>query len=415
MGNVWAEVCEAKVPNAAPEVVDMPDHPGASRVPYALMQGYYGSVCKIVRGGENFGTGWLVKLADLNPAIAKTLQDQNEQGIVTAKMCIGTKESAASFEALFDYVDDSAPGFRCPLAPRKFFYSGGGKSEYVIVGLRDIQEARRPMKLGLDLTDAQLPPQATITVVSHPQGLPREVSHGHITRVDETSIYYNAGAKAAMGSAVFFAHQKDLHVIAMGLKSAGTDIHEVQGVRVSRFKEVFYDEGFTGEEKKAPSAPSKAGAAPAESAGPPQDVGPARIIDVKDMKIKLANGQQVTYSGQLKAPANVPHGTGTAVYDHGVTYEGEWDVGKRHGPGKITKEKEGYYSKGECEDDLFIGTWTKYKTGDDTVLEEQHYDHTTMDTVRRHLGMASRKARPKEESPTKDKPAEVVAASPAKK
>merc|ERR1719253_2319549 len=119
------------------------------------------------------------------------------------------------------------------------------------------------------------------------------------------------------------------------------------------------------------------------------------------MQVKLFSGVTVTYTGKLKAPADVPHGTGVAVYDHGVTYTGEWSVGKRHGPGKITKEKEEYYSKGECEDDLFIGTWTKYSLVDDSIMEEQHYDHTTMDVVRRHLGFASRKAVPKEESPCK--------------
>lgn len=192
----------------------------------------------------------------------------------------------------------------------------------------------------------------------------------------------------------------------MGLKSAGTDIHEVVGVRASKMKEAFYDDGI-----KAP--PGMAGNA--EPAGPKSKPGqavvasgPTRISDVNNERIKLPNGQAVTYTGKLKQPANVPHGTGKAVYDHGVTYEGEWSVGKRHGPGKITKEKEGYYSSGECEDDLFIGTWTKKSISDDTFLEEQHYDHTTMDTMRRHLGFAGRKAQPKEESPTKEP------ASPAK-
>lgn len=394
-------VCEAKVSNEV-EVIDNPDHPGASRVPYALMQGYYGSVAKMVRGGENFGTGWLIRLADL-PQVAKGLQDKDTQGIVTAKSCCPTKESAASYEAIFDYVEDSAPGLRCALAPSVFYYSGAGASDYVVVALKDIQKDRKPVKIGLTLTDAQLPTGATVSVVSHPGGLPREVSHGHITRVDENGVYYNAGAKAAVGSAVFFAHQKDLHVIAMGLMSAGSDIHEVMGVRTSRFSEVFCDESVSAHQTIVPGQTMKAAPLATAPAGPMATAGGSRITQVKEMRITLPNKTMVTYTGQIKEPANVPHGTGTAVYDHGVSYIGEWEVGKRHGPGKITKDKEGYYSSGECEDDLFIGTWTKYNAKDDTFLEEQHYDHTTMDTVRRHLGMSARKARAKEEeSPAKD-------------
>jgi len=398
MGQVWSEVCEPKVTNVV-ETVEEPDHPGASRVPYALMQGYYGSVCKMLRGGESTGTGWLINLADL-PMVAQTLQDPKTQAIVTARSCCPTKESAVSIEALFDYVDESAPGHRCVLDPKTFFFSGLGKSDYVICALRDVQDAgRKPVKLGLSLSDDQLPAGATITVVSHPGGLPREVSHGQITRVDEGAIYYNAGAKAAMGSAVFFAYKRDLHVIAMGLKGADTEGHEVQGVRCARFREVFYDDSQAGKATMVPSA----AAGPTAAAGP-MESGSAtsfKMVDVKDMQIKLNNGQAVTYTGSLKAPANAPQGSGSAVYDHGVTYSGEWKNGMRHGPGKITKEKEGYYSTGECEDDLFIGTWTKYKMADDTFLEEQHYDHTTMDSVRRHLGMQPRKAVPQEESPVK--------------
>jgi len=299
------------------------------------------------------------------------------------------------------------PGLRSVLDPNKFYYSGGGSSDYVVVALRDVLDGRKPVKLGMSFTDAQLPAGATVTVVSHAGGLPREVSHGHITRVDATSVYYNAGAKAAVGSAVFFAHQKDLHVIAMGFKGAVAQpdamassnanpkgAHEIQGVRVSRFKEVFFDDGVT-----AKAAPFQT----VVPAGPMDSGGPSKIMEVKDMKIKLPNGQSVTYTGTLKSPANVPQGSGSAVYDHGVTFAGEWSVGNRHGPGKITKEKEGYYSTGECENDLFIGTWTKYKIADDSVMEEQHYDHTTMDTVKRHLGFAGRKAAPKEDqSPKKE-------------
>jgi len=393
-------VCEAKVSQDV-EAIDHPDHPGASRVPFALMTGYYGSVCKMVRNGEDFGTGWLIKLADL-PAGAKHLEDPNTQAIVTAKSCCPTKESAASYQAIFDYVDVSNPGMRCELAPNTFYYSGKGTSDYVVVALRDVQKGRKPLKLGLALKDDQLPAGATVTVVSHPGGLPQEVSHGHITRVDENAIYYNAGAKAAVGSAVFFAYQKDLHVIAVGLRSAGSDIHEVMGVRVSKFSEVYYDEGIT---PTAGHQTIKAAAPELSPAGPPMEtIGGSRITDVKDKRITLPNKAQVTYTGQLKEPANIPHGTGTVTYDHGVSYTGEWNVGKRHGPGKISsKDGGGYYSTGECEDDLFIGTWTKYNAADDAFLEEQHYDHTSMDTVRRHMGMAPRKARPKEEdSPTKD-------------
>lgn len=424
--NAMGTVCEANVANDV-ETIDHPDHPGASRVPYALMNGYYGSVCKMVRGGEDFGTGWLIRLSDL-PHIGKDLKDPNTQAIVTAKSCCPTKESATSYEAIFDYVDDTTAGKRCALDPSTFYYSGAGTADYIVVALREFQKDRKPLQIGLNLTDAQLPAGATVTVVSHPAGLPREVSHGHITRVDEDAVYYNAGAKAATGSAVFFAYQKDLHVIAMGLKSAGSEIHEVVGVRTSKFSEVFYDEALSKKNDKvdefqtqikdedagAPQggdwgSTGPAGApqaAPATAtAGPMETMGGSRIGDVKEMKITLPNKQQVTYTGQVKLPANVPHGQGTAVYDHGVTYIGEWDKGNRHGPGKITNVKEGYYSTGEVEDDLFIGTWTKYNSKDDTVMEEQHYDHSTFDTVRRHMGMSSRKATPKEdESPAKDAP-----------
>jgi len=398
------DVCEAKVSTEV-EVIDNPDHPGASRVPYALMQGYYGSVCKMVRGGENFGTGWLIRLADL-PQCGKMLQDKETQAIVTSKSCCPTKESAASYEAVFDYVEESNPGLRSALAPSIFYYSGAGASDYVVVALKDIQKDRKPVKMGLTLTDAQLPAGATVSVVSHPAGLPREVSHGHITRVDENAVYYNAGAKAAVGSAVFFAHQKDLHVIALGLKSAGSDIHEVMGVRTSKFAEVFCDESVAAHKTivNDPLETVKGAPAQTSAAGPPMETaGGSRITEVKEMRVTLPNKTVVTYTGQIKEPANVPHGTGTAVYDHGVSYIGEWNVGKRHGAGKITNAKEGYYSNGECEDDLFIGTWTKYNGKDDVFIEEQHYDHSTFDTVRRHLGMSSRKATPKEEeSPTKD-------------
>lgn len=232
------------------------------------------------------------------------------------------------------------------------------------------------------------------------------MSHGHITRVDKNSIFYNAGAKAAVGSAVFFALQKDLHVIALGLKCAGNDdIHEIVGVRVSKFSEVYYDEAIKPEPAlqtiKAAQATEtvKASAPEAAADGPPMEtIGGSRITDVKDKRITLPNKSQVTYTGKLKVPGDLPHGTGTVTYDHGVSYAGEWNKGKRHGPGKITS-KDGYYSEGECEDDLFIGTWTKYNAADNKFLEEQHYDHTTMDTVRRHLGMASRKASAKEAIP----------------
>jgi hypothetical protein len=398
MGQVWAEVCEPRV-SGEYEAVDSPDHPGASRVPYALMQGYYGSVCKMMGRGEAVGTGWLIRLRDLPGAV---LKDPNTLGIVTAKQCCPTKESAEGYEAIFDCVDDTSAGLRCVLDSQKFYYSNSGKSEYVVIALRDVLEGRKPMKLGFGLTDAELPAGATITVVSHPKGLPREVSHGHITRVDDKAVYYNAGAKAASGSAVFFAHKGDLHVIALGLRGVPSDkttmnSHEIEGVRVSRMSEVCHD-ASANTAKANPNAVPSPGAPPSWS----QSGESIRITQVKDMKIKLPNGQQVTFTGSVKAPANVPHGTGTAVYDHGVAYTGEWSIGKRHGPGRITKAREGYYSAGECEDDLFIGTWTKYNSADDSFLEEQHYDHTTMDAVRRHLGFASRKAVPKEDqSPNK--------------
>jgi len=397
MGQLWSEVCEPKVPGEVPEKVDVPDHPGASRVSYSLMQGYYGSVCKVMRGDVPLGTGWLIRLADLGPAVKQLLQDPEDQAIVTSRQCIPTKEAAGTaVVAIFDYVDEKSTGTRASLDPGKFFFSGGGKSEYVVIALRsnvDLKE-RKPIKLGMNLTDDELPRGATVTVVSHPRGLPREVSHGHITRVESDTIYYNAGAKAALGSAVFFAHENDLHVIACGLRSSGSDTHEVMGVRVSRFREVTTDE-------LAAKQPAKAVPEPVPQAVPAQ-IEKTRIENVKEQSVKIANGQTVTYTGQLKVPTNVPHGVGTAVFENGAIHEGDWVHGKRHGASKITKPNEGVYSKGECEDDLFIGTWTKYNIKDDTFLEEHHYDHSTIETMARHWGFWTRKAAPKEESPTKE-------------
>lgn len=408
------------MPDAAPEVVDMPDHPGASRVPYSLMQGYYGSVCAMInKSGQKVGTGFLIKLADLGPQQANLLEDQEDQGIITARQCVPTKEAAESFKALFDFVDDDSAGKRIDLYPRKFFYSGDGKSDWVICGLRDNQPDRKPLKLG-DFTDAQLPEQATIHVVSHPKGLPREVSHGHITRVDDESVFYNAGAKAAIGSAVFFAANKDLHVIALGLKAAPDSerTHEIIGVRASLFKKAL-DEGrqpaanATIIDAGTKAGTKKAEAAPVANAGPTH-TGPSRIEDATEKAVKTATGQNITYTGKLKVPSNLPHGQGKASYDNGTVYEGGWNNGKRHGPGKISNRKEGYYSTGECEDDLFIGTWTKYHINDDSFLEEQHYDHGPMDSMRRNLGMGARKARAIEEtSPAKSSaPASPAPASP---
>jgi hypothetical protein len=315
---------------------------------------------------------------------------------------------------MFDYVDEQEVGKTIPVDAQKFFFSGS--EEYSVVGIANQKSSdRTPLKLGLNLGPADLPMGAAITVVAHPKGGPREVSIGHVTFVDDTAVLYNAGAKAAVGSAVLFAHATHLHVIAMGLRShKQTD--EMMGVRVSVMAAQVVPEATKPAAKPAiPEGPGAGPGTPNPAAPKPADApaienapalnlapGETKVIQVENHTVKLPNGHSCKYTGDLKVPMELPHGVGTASYDHGVKYEGNWRNGKREGEGKIMNEEGGYYSVGECENDLFIGTWTKKSMKDDKVLEEQHYDHSTLDAWKRTLGFGARKAK-KEDAPTPTK------------
>lgn len=401
MGQQLSDIC---APRETKEAEDIPSHPGASRVPYARMQLYYASVCKMVRNGEEMGTGWLTTLQEIHPSAflmhsqARGVAAEDMQVVICPRTCSPTKALASSCTAVFDYVDEGVQGTVVQLQPELFYFSKLDGDYSVVAVEKQAPAQRLPLKLGSALTSKDLPPGATVTVVAHPRGGPREVSIGHVTHFEEkTAVYYNAGSKAAVGSAVFFAHENHLHIVAMGLKSVGEKgKEENMGLAVA---------AIASDLLKSPEAPPAAAAAPTLLATPTPTPNPmettmgtispmssgmemSKNTDVERKYIKLPNGHNCWYTGKLKMPQNVPHGEGKAEYEHGVTYEGTWKNGNRDGKGTITRESDGYKSQGECKDDLFVGTWTKYSLKDGSVMDETHYDHSPFDSWKRTLGQA---------------------------
>jgi hypothetical protein len=391
MGAQLSDICTPKEHHA--DVEDVPSHPGASRIPYMRMQLYYAAVCKLVRTGDEMGTAWLTTLSDFHPSLTKGMADQEQQVIVCPKTCAPTKALAVQCTAIFDFVDEGVQGAPVALQPDVFYYSKADGDYAVVAVEKQDPKVRLPLKLGTMLGSRDLPGGATVTVVAHPRGKAREVSIGHLTHFeDKGGVYFNAGAKAAIGSAVLFAHDSHLHVLGMGLKSVGEKGREENyGVSVTAMAADIMQP----QAPAAPAAPTLLATPTPNSPNPMETQVPmasamemSKIIDAKDQAIKLPNGHSCTYTGKLKTPQNLPHGEGKATYDHGVTYEGTWKNGNREGKGTITRESEGYKSEGECKDDLFIGTWTKKNLKDGAVMEETHYDHSPLDSWKRSLGTA---------------------------
>jgi hypothetical protein len=390
MGQHLSEIC---TPKEQKDVEDVPSHPGASRVPYMRMQLYYASVCKLVRAGDEMGTAWLTTLSEFHPSLTKGLADPEQQVIVCPKTCAPTKALAGQCTPIFDFVDEGVQGTAVSLQPDIFYYSKADGNYAVVAIEKQDPKLRSPLKLGTMLTPRDLPGGATVTVVAHPRGRAREVSIGHLTHADAAGVYYNAGAKAAVGSAVLFAHDNHLHVLAMGLKSVGEKGREENmGVSVTAMAAEMRQPA---QAPLPPVAPTLLATPTPNSPNPMETQSPmasgmemSKVIDAVNQAVKLPNGHSCTYTGKLKTPQNLPHGEGKAVYDHGVEYEGTWKNGNRDGKGTIIRESEGYKSEGECKDDLFIGTWTKYNLKDGSVMDETHYDHSPLDSWKRSLGSA---------------------------